>query len=239
MRWRAVTALILAAALAAGCGSVPTSDPTARLMARTAGTPLDLPVRESYNIWLLSSERGWQSAHLIRFGGEPGDGAAATVRAIVFQWEDDAARTFGRITPAWLYRTFRSSMLDVPQPLEYPAVLAGDEQLVTLYGVRLPPEFEDQALSGQMTAVRSGRAIFLVDSVGVTPERLSPAVEALTLAAARDDLTPLESARAGRSSPLARSLVWLSSAGLLALAVLAALMGRGGQPRRAASVGRR
>jgi hypothetical protein len=67
--------------------------------------------------------------------------------------------------------------------VDYPARLPGDEAKVSEYRVLMPPDERDLTLIGQYTAVRSGKAVILVESIGVRSEELVPALEAMVEAA--------------------------------------------------------
>ncbi len=182
---RLAVCLVLAALAACGCLGVLERDRGAEAIAFAPREPLDLPARESRPYWLLRTEAGWAGAHEVRFGGNLSDPAVAVVRAVRFRDEDAAARAFARLTPAYLYLVFRDRMTWEPRLFDYPEPLPGDAVTVWEYGVRLPSEQHDAELIGQMTAVRAGRVVLLVESIGVTPDHLVPAVEQLVQAAGR------------------------------------------------------
>lgn len=157
-------------------------------MERVASAPrqaLALPQYESRPYWLLRAQSGWVSGHEIRFGGDPGDGAIAVVRTVRFRDDATAASAWARLTPDYLNLLLRDRVTWAPRPFAYPGQLAGDQVSTLLYGVRLPPEMAatGMELTGQLTAIRTGRVVLLIESIGVTPDRLIPAVEALTRAA--------------------------------------------------------
>lgn len=182
---RLVLPVLAVALLAGGCLGVLTRDRAAEAIALAPREPLDLPVRDSRPYWLLRTQAGWAGAHEIRFGGNPSDPAVAAVRAVRFDDESAAAGAFAHLTPAYLYLVFRDRMTGEPHPFEYPQPLAGDTVAVWLYGVRLPAEQHDTELLGQLTAVRAGRVVLLIDSIGVAPDRLVPAVSRLVQTAGR------------------------------------------------------
>ena len=145
---------------------------------------IDLPLHESRPYWLLRSQPGWLSAHEVRYGGDPEDPAVATIRAVRFRDDESAGRAFAHLTPSYLHLLLRDRMTHAPRPFEYPVPLPGDEVAVYEYGVRLPAEIAREVqLSGQMTAVRAGRVVLLIESIGVPPEQLVPTVESLVNAA--------------------------------------------------------
>ena len=186
MRWLAPVLLAAAALLWGGCLGTLRHDPAAEAITLAPHEVLDLPLHERRTYWLLRSQPGWVSAHEVKFGGEEGDPGVATIRAAIFRDADAAGRAFARLTPEYLYLLLRDRMSWAPRPFAYPVPLPGDEVAVTEYGVRLPPELTPHVtLVGQMTAVRAGRVVILVESIGVPPEQLVPAIEALTEAAYR------------------------------------------------------
>ena len=186
--WRTLTvALIVAAAVElGGCLGTLRADPAAEAVALTPEPELALPRRESHRHWLLRGEPGWCGGQEVRFGGDPEDPAVATVRAVTFRTGDSAIRAFGRLTPAYLYSVLRGRMTALPRPLDYPEPLAGDEVLVFEYDVRLPVIISpDVTVFGQLTVIRAARVVVLVESIGVPPEQLVPAIREITRSANR------------------------------------------------------
>ncbi len=172
--------LPLFALLAMGCLRSLRHDATAEAILLAPREVLGLPVRDNRPYWLLRTSPGWQSAHEIRFGGDPADPAVATVRVARFRDADTAHAAYARLTPAYLYAAYRDRMTDEPVPFEYPEPLPGDEAATYLYSVKLPPPIaSDATLMGQLTALRAGSAVFLVESIGVHPEQLVPALAEL------------------------------------------------------------
>ena len=160
--------LPLFALLAMGCLRSLRHDATAEAILLAPREVLGLPVRDNRPYWLLRTSPGWQSAHEIRFGGDPADPAVATVRVARFRDADTA------------HAAYRDRMTDEPVLFEYPEPLPGDEAATYLYGVKLPPPIaSDATLMGQLTALRAGSAVFLVESIGVHPEQLVPALAEL------------------------------------------------------------
>lgn len=144
-----------------------------------------LALHDSRPYWLLRSDPGWKGAHEIRYGGDPEDTAVAVVRAVRFADEAAAQRGFARLSPDYLLTAYRDRMITEPRVTDYPLLLAGDQVVVYAYGVRLPAEIAAEVrIYGQQTAVRAGLIVMLVESIGVIPERLAPAIEALVAAAA-------------------------------------------------------
>jgi hypothetical protein len=182
----AAAAGLLLAALAAGCLGTLAADRSAESLALTPSDELALPLHENHSHWLLRGESGWCGAKEARFGGDPADPAVATVRSVVLRDQDAAARGFARLTPGYLYSLLRGRMSAIPRPMAYPEPLDGDDVSVFEYDVRLPLIYSpDFVLIGQLTAVRAGRAVFLIESIGVAQERLVPAVRELVRAGYR------------------------------------------------------
>ncbi|MER3420642.1 MAG: hypothetical protein C4290_09045 [Chloroflexota bacterium] len=181
----AATRLAWALALVlAGSVCTPARDaPTARAIAESPASALGLPVRQFGTHWLLREAGGWQESYSIIYGGTPADPAFAAVRVGWFHSADAAQRAFTRLTPVYLYRLWYDRMTELPRETVYPLLLPGDTVMVLAYGVRLPPEAASTRLEGQLTLVRAARAVIVVDSIGVPPERLAPAITAMTRAA--------------------------------------------------------
>jgi hypothetical protein len=180
-------AYILALALvAAGCLGGLRYDREAEAIASAPHGPLRLPVRENRAYWLLRGEAGWQAAHEIRYGGDPGDEALFLVRAVRFRDEQAAIRAFARLGYDYLFRIYRDRMVRAPSPMVYPEPLPGDESLVGAFMVRFPGnEWAEEPLYGQITAIRSGAVVILVESIGVEPARFVPAVDTIIHTAKR------------------------------------------------------
>lgn len=176
MPWLAWTlALVLV-----GVSCAPPRDaPAARAITESPAQALGLPVRQSGVHWLLREADGWQESYSIVYGGAPPDPAFAAVRVGWFRSVDAAQRAFTRLTPAYVHRLWYDRMTGPPQVATYPLPLPGDAVLVLTYGVRLPAEAESTRLEGQLTLVRAARAVIVVDSIGVPPERLVPAITAM------------------------------------------------------------
>lgn len=184
LAWAA--AALTLALVAGGCLGTLAADRAAETLVLVPAEDLNLPLHEHHNHWLLRGEPGWCGTEEARYGGNPEDPAVATVRGVVLRDEDDARRGFARLTPAYLYSLLRGRMNGLPRPMTYPEPLDGDDLAVFEYDVRLPliysPEF---VLSGQLTAFRAGRTVTLIESIGVPPERLVPAVREIVRAAYR------------------------------------------------------
>jgi hypothetical protein len=184
---RLLLALVLIATVAgtACLGTLP-ADPRAEGVAMAPQSELGLPARGSRRHWLLRGESGWCGGHEIRYGGDPDDGGIASVRVILFEEIAAAVAAFNRLTPNYLHNMLRGRILDEPQPIVYEQELAGDAVAVHQYEVRLPLlDAPDATLVGLLTGVRSGRAVMLVESIGVQPDHLVPAVRELVRAANR------------------------------------------------------
>ncbi|MGD9891555.1 MAG: hypothetical protein AB7R89_19940 [Dehalococcoidia bacterium] len=178
--------MLIAAAMSVAClGTLP-ADPRAEGVALAPQSEFGLPARDSRRHWLLRGESNWCGGHEVRYGGEPDDGGIASVRVVLFQDIDAAVAAFNRLTPGYLYNMLRGRILAEPQPITYGQELAGDAVSVHQYEVRLPlVDAPDATLLGLLTAVRSGRAVILVESIGVQPDHLVPAVRELVRAANR------------------------------------------------------
>jgi hypothetical protein len=187
VKWQRLVAILgVLALLGGGCLGSLRRDPAAEAVTMAPRDVLRLPVHESRPYWLLRAEPGWDSAHEVRFGGDPGDPAVFIVRVVRFHDEGAAIRAFARLTPGYIYLAFRDRMTDPPHPFDYPLPLPGDEVMVTEYSVRLPGDIAREAtLIGQMTAIRSGAVVLLIESIGVVPEQFSAAVLELTSAVGR------------------------------------------------------
>jgi hypothetical protein len=178
--------MLLVVVLATACLGTLEVDPRAESIALVPQAELDLPLHESRRHWLLRGEPGWCGGHEVRYGGDPADPAVASVRVVVLRDVEAAEHAFNRLTPTYLHNTLRGKILDVPQPFDYPEPLPGDAVSVTEYKVRLPlVDAPDAMLSGQLTAVLAGRVVFLIESIGVHPEHLVPAIRELVRAANR------------------------------------------------------
>lgn len=174
---------LIATMITSGCGRLSRDDHTPAEIASAAAGTLDLPLRAQRGYWFLEGEAGWQGAYRMEYGGAEGDPAYAGVQVAHFSTAAKAARAFGRLMPGYLWRRWGSRMSEPPRAAAYPIELPGDRQAVFSYGLRLPPEYGGLQLDGQLTALLAGRAVLLIDSIGVTPERFLPAAEALVEAA--------------------------------------------------------
>jgi len=175
--------VVLSAIVAACLGALP-HDRATRQIVESPGQALELPMYEQRRHWLLRDLPRWCGAAEAHWGGGPGDPAVLTARAVRFRDETAAARALDKLTPEYLAVAFRDRIADGPRPVDYAARLPGDEAKVNEYRVQLPPENAELVLFGQYTAVRSGKVVMLTESIGVPPERLVPAFEAMVQAAA-------------------------------------------------------
>jgi hypothetical protein len=177
-------ALLLAALLLAGCVAGMPDDAVTKSIVSAPGEALDLPLHERKAHWLLRDVPRWCAAAEARWGGEPDDPAALTVRAARFRDEVAAARALDKLTPEYLAVAFRDQVGEGPYPVDYPEPLPGDEAKVNEYAVRLPPGLTGElSLVGQFTAVRAGKAVIFADSIGLPADKLIPAFEAMVEAA--------------------------------------------------------
>ena len=152
-------------------------DPAVQAVSTAPRGALALPVREDRAYWLLRGEPGWAAAHETRFGGDPGDGARCVVRAVRFRDEEAAIQAYARLTPAYLLKTYRDRMAREPSPRAYPVLLEGDQVAVAEFVVRFAgSENAEDPLLGQVTAIREGSIVILIESIGVEQERFVPAV---------------------------------------------------------------
>jgi hypothetical protein len=184
-RWAAwaVPATLLLAATAC-LGRIPRDRPTETVVL-AAGEATDLPLHDKRPHWLMRDLPRWCGAAEARWGGDDGDRAVLTARAVRFRDEVAATRALDRVTPEYLARAFRDRIADGPTPLDFPTPLPGDEAKANEYSVRLPPEFSDLRLTGQYIAVRSGKAIVVSESIGLPPEELVPVLDAMVRTAER------------------------------------------------------
>ena len=178
--------LVVVMALAASClGALP-NDRQARIV---AGAPHDVLEKASVRVrsarvyWLLRSEGGWRGSYEARYGGDAGDPGLMLARSVRFATEEDAARGYARLTPAYIYSALRDDMAGPGYAFDYPGQLPGDAATAWLYPVQLPAEEEASELMGQFTALRAGRFVMLVQSIGIDPPVLIPAIQAMVDAA--------------------------------------------------------
>lgn len=165
--------------LIAACSGWQAYAPAADLALAPKAT-LDLPLNEHYRHWLLLSESGWCGASVARWGGGDNDPGVVVVRAAIFKNAAAAAAAYPKMTPDFILRSLRSEMVRAPWPVAYPEPLPGDRVGVYAYDVRLPPFTDpDFRIYGQITTVQSGRSVFLIESIGVPPDQLVPAIRTL------------------------------------------------------------
>ncbi len=171
--------------LASGCLGRLTQDRVAAHVAYAPRDVLGLPLHESRPYWLLRTEPGWCGSHEVRFGGDPTDPAVATIRTARFATAEAARQAFAQLTSRYLALLLRDRITWAPRPTDFPVSPRGDQFAVMEYGVRLPPEIPPSVtLTGQLTSLRTGHIVILVESIGVWPEPLSAVLDALLAAAA-------------------------------------------------------
>jgi hypothetical protein len=188
VRYRLILAAVFALlpSILSGCLATLGFDPVAQHLVFIPKPEFGLPQYEDRPHWLLHGQAGWCGAHEVRYGGDPGDPGVATVRAARFRDEESAAAGFSRLTPEYLSALLRDRVTGPPWPFEYGDPLPGDEVAVYEYGVRLPPVYSpDHFLPGQFSVVRAGSVIYLIETIGIPPERMSPAVLELVRGASR------------------------------------------------------
>ena len=191
VRWRLVALLSAIILLSAGCLGPGRRDSPAEAIALSAHDALELPVRQRRAHWLLREASGWTDTRLVAYGGDADDPGTALVYAACFRSAGAAERAHARLTASYLHGLWHERMTGEPHPAEYPEPLPGDQVAVLAYPARLPPEWRDSEIFGQLTAVQAGRVVFLIDSIGVTPDRFVPAVAALVHAARQPGTGPL------------------------------------------------
>ncbi len=175
----------LTALAATGCLGRLHRSATAAEISLAPAAPLALPIHEHRPHWLFRGAPGWLGAHRVRFGGDPADPAVTIVRTALFRDEREARAAFARLTPAYLHRILRHRMVDAPTVTAYPAALAGDEVQVLAFPALLPADEREDALVGQLTTIRAGRTVLILESISVPPAQLVAAIAALTAAAER------------------------------------------------------
>ena len=181
-----VAAVVLTGALGGGCLGRSQPDAVTEQIVLASGDLLALPRYESRAYWLLRSQPGWVGSHEVELGGGAADPAFASIRAARFRDVASATRAYAQLTPDYIYLLLRKRMASILYPFAYPQPLLGDEVAVMGYDVRLPPEAgNDARLVGQMTTIRAGAVVLLIESIGIPPEQFVPAITQLTSAAYR------------------------------------------------------
>ena len=186
--WRSLVAMVLivTATVFGGCLGTVRRDQVAEGIALAPRTVIDLPMQESRPYWLLRSQPGWLGAHEAQFGGGADDPGVATVRAARFRDVESATNAFAHLTADYIHLLLRDRVKSTLSPFPYPAPLPGDEAAVMAYDVRLPPEVPpDVTIIGQLTAIRAGRVVLFIESIGIPPQQLVSAIAAATSAAYR------------------------------------------------------
>lgn len=182
-----LTLLVLALVPVVAClGTLPNDRQTRIVVGAPHHVLEDASMRiRSYRVyWLLRPEDGWRGSYEVRYGGDPGDPGIMLARSVRFATEEDAARGYARLTPAYIYSALRDDMAGPGYAFDYPERLPGDSTTAWLYPVQVPAEEEASGLMGQFTALRAGRFVMLVQSIGIDPPVLVPAIQAMVDAAA-------------------------------------------------------
>ncbi len=185
-RWASLVLALVVGVLCTGCLGVLERDLGAERVALAPRQTLGLPLKESRPYWLLRSQPGWVGSHEVELGGRSDDPKVAAIRVARFRDVEAASHAYEQLTPDYIYLILRKRMASITYPLDYPTPLPGDDVNVMAFDVRLPPDAgEDLRVVGQMTAIRAGAVVLLVESIGVTPQWLVPALTDLTAAAYR------------------------------------------------------
>lgn len=144
-----------------------------------------LPLRETRPHWFLRQEPGWLGAHRMRFGGEGDDEGFAFVRIAVFTDAAAAGSALARITPEYMHALWHSRMDALPRAVSFPVTIPGDHVIVTEYPLRPSPTDEEQVqeLIVQLIALRAGRVVLVIESIGTPREDLAPVADRLVRAA--------------------------------------------------------
>lgn len=172
--------------VAMACLGTLTDDAIAQAVTLAPRGSLDLPLRDNKIHWLLRGQPGWCGAHEARFGGDTDDPAILTVRAVRFRDQASASRGFATLTPTYLGLVLRDRVSTVPSLVSDPLPLPGDQSTVLEYQVRAVPEMASWVdVRGQLTVLRAGRVVLVLESIGVAPEQLLSAADRLTDTASR------------------------------------------------------
>jgi hypothetical protein len=172
--------------LSTGCLGTLHHSRDAEEISGAAADVLPTPLRETRPHWFLRQEAGWLGAHRTRFGGEGDDEGFTIVRVALFTDAAAASAALARITPQYMHALWHSRMALLPQPVSFPVAISGDEVSVAEYPLRLSPgEERTEELIVQVVSLRAGRAVLVVESIGVPREGLAPVVDRLVRAAHR------------------------------------------------------
>lgn len=178
---------ILGAALAlalTGCLGTLRHERDAERVAQAAGTALELPAHDARPHWLLRQEPGWLGAHRVAFGGREMDRASTVVRTAVFADAAAASAALARLTPVYAHTLWPRRMREEPRVVAYPFAIPGDEVRTMEYPLRTAPEDDPgEELIVQLVALRTGRTVAVIESIGVPAEELPPVAAALVAAA--------------------------------------------------------
>jgi hypothetical protein len=180
---RYTRALVALALLLAGCLGTLHHDDASEQVALAPRESFSLIERGNGVYWLLRGLDGWRGSHEVKFGGGPSDPASATVRVVRFRDITTAGAGFDRLTPAYLLAAYRDQMTGMPTAFRFPGALAGDRTATWRYAPKPLGMAAGAYIEGQYTAIQAGVFVILIDSVGVAPDRLAPAVTALVGAA--------------------------------------------------------
>jgi hypothetical protein len=174
---------IIVAVVSAGCLGGPPHDRRAAAVVLAPQAILEAEGVTHRPYWLLYDQPGWCSAHEANYDWAT---AAMAVRLARFRDPAVAHAAFARLTPAYIYGLYRERMAGIPEPVAEPPALAGDEVAMTVYGAPLPAHVRRTTgfteLPVLMTRVRRGRAVVLLESLGVAPETVARTVQALVSA---------------------------------------------------------
>jgi hypothetical protein len=185
-RWLVPVLVLVLSMLWTGCLGTLEHDQDTQHIVEAPRTALSLPVHSSRPHWLLRSQTGWVGSHEVELGGTAEDPGYAAIRAARFRDVETATQAYMQLTPDYIYRLYRKRMNSVVYPFVYPLPLPGDATSVMAYEVRLPPEVgPDVRVVGQMTTIRAGMTVILIESIGIPPEQLVPAITELISTARR------------------------------------------------------
>jgi len=181
---------LLPAALASvlftlGCLGTLHSNGDAERIAGAAEGAIPLPLRETRPHWFLRQETGWVGAHRMRFGGEGDDEGFAFVRVALFTDPASATSALARITPEYMRSLWEDRVGALPRLVAFPVTIPGDEVMIAEYPLRASPvgDDPDMELIVQVIALRVGRVIVVIESIGTPRESLAPVAASLVAAA--------------------------------------------------------
>jgi hypothetical protein len=196
-RRQALTIAAAAALLLVGsCTGTLAADEHAAAIARAPHRVLDMPLRDERKYWLLRQQPDWLGSTIVRFGGDPTDETVALVSVSRFSNRAAATTAFARMTPRYIFRIAQERMTEPPQPVGTFRRASGVSVQIYSYRARYLPDPEINTF-GRLTVVQLDSAIVLIDSVGITDDRLLAAVDAM-LAEVRDPAGPSPDRRGPR-----------------------------------------